>query len=106
MSVNSRGDVHRTVSVPGTGLYKRERIVKGNNKNAHEAQQESPAIITEEQLADMPSNKRKFYKIVSYFGITISIMAVLLFWLCDIKLLSAFFCLFIVWFAFGIKRYK
>lgn len=26
ISVNSKGDVHKTISIPGTGLYKREKI--------------------------------------------------------------------------------
>jgi len=30
ISVNSKGDVHRTVSIPGTGLYKREKINRSN----------------------------------------------------------------------------
>lgn len=35
VSVNSKGDVYKTVSIPGTGLYKRERISKTTAEKKH-----------------------------------------------------------------------
>lgn len=102
VSVNSRGDVHRTVSIPGTGLYKRERVAKGDSKPTYN----NPAIITDEQLADMSDSKKRMYRNVCYFGIGLCVFGFLLFLLLDLKLLSFFFLAFGVLFYPMSKRYK
>ena len=56
VSVNSKGDVHRTVSIPGTGLYKRKKIGGVNNesgRNGHTA-----------PLVPRVQNKLNFLKIL------------------------------------------
>lgn len=50
VSVNSKGDVYKTVSIPGTGLYKRERISKTTaEKKAQSHLHVEPATIKQEK---------------------------------------------------------
>ena len=63
-SVNTRGEVHRTTSIPGTGLYDRQRIgtIGGNSHTAEQtpaAPENNPLIITDEQLASMSPGKKR-----------------------------------------------
>lgn len=42
VSVNSKGDVHKTVSIPGTGLYKREKLNTKQTKTVPVSSQTTP----------------------------------------------------------------
>lgn len=56
VSVNSKGDVHRTVSIPGTGLYKREKIGNANSGSRRDSHAALPAPRVQ--------NKPKWLKIL------------------------------------------
>lgn len=110
-SVNTRGEVHRTTSIPGTGLYDRQRIgtIGGNNHTVEQTPttpENNPLIITDEQLADMSPGKKKMYRITCYVGIVICVLASLLFFATDINLLGVIFLLIGLLFIPMSRRYK
>lgn len=67
MSVNSKGQVRRNLSIPGTGVYSSEVINKNSNKNTSE---------TTEYV-----QKKPFYKRIWFWCVVgIVIISCLMFW--------------------------
>lgn len=107
-SVNTKGEIHRTTSIPGTGLYDRQRIGTIGGNDAHTTTQSaaSQLTITDEQVAAMSPGKLKMYRIVCYVGIVICALACLLFFAADVKFLGVVFLLLALLFIPMSRRYK
>lgn len=89
-SINTRGEVHRTTSIPGTGLYDRQRIgTIGGNTHTSGGQSptppaNNPLVVTDEQLRTMSPGKKKVYRILCYVASVIFILCGLIFFAGDI----------------------
>lgn len=106
-SINTRGEVHRTTSIPGTGLYDRQRVgTIGGDNHTGGGQSPTPLVVTDEQLTDMSPAPKKMYRITCYVGIVICLLASLLFFATDINFLGIIFLLVGILLFPMSRRYK
>lgn len=114
-SVNTRGEVYRTTSIPGTGIYNRERLNPSSGSHQNQRPQQSAAVDRleasaqreEQRVANLSTDERNSQrKMFTGLSVFVTVIGVLL-WIGNWHLAGGIFAILgIIQFIGVRKKYK